>query len=107
MAERVEAVQQASQVFRVLAHPARLRLALALCNGEEVCVRDLASIIGRPPPYVSQHLAVLRRVGIVGCRRQGPHVLYRLIDPQLCAMLATAQLVVQTRPRPADEWSRP
>lgn len=87
-----EPVERASEVFRALAHPGRLRLALALCRGE-ACTRDLASLLDQPPAYVSRHLAALRHLGLVDCRRAGRRVVYRLSDPQLCAMLATAQLV--------------
>jgi len=86
------AVVQASDAFRVLAHPGRMRLALALC-GSEASTSDLASILGRQRAYIWRHLAVLRRLGLVDCRRAGRHTVYRLADAQLCAMLATAQLV--------------
>ncbi len=89
MAEQVE---HASEVFKALAHPGRLRLALALCAGE-ARTRDLAALLGQPPAWVSRQLATLRRLGLVECRRAGRSALYRLSDPQLCAMLATAQHV--------------
>ncbi len=94
MASREE---QACEAFRVLAQPVRLRLVLALCRGE-ACPRDLAAFVGRPVPYVSQQLAVLRRAGLVACRREGPHVCYRMAAPQLCAMLAAMQLTQEPSP---------
>jgi len=65
-----------SQLYRALAHPVRLQILDALARGEE-CVCDLTALLGAPQPYLSQHLAVLRKVGLVECCRRGNRVYYR------------------------------
>ncbi len=64
----------------LLAHPVRLRIVIELRAGE-ACVSELQAAVDRSQPYVSQQLSVLRKAGIVVCRREGQFVYYRLIDP--------------------------
>src|SRR5438132_10907601 len=67
--------------FRALADPTRLTLALALRDGGELCVCDLAWILERAQNLVSHHLRVLRSEGLVDYRREGKMALYSLTDP--------------------------
>lgn len=69
------------QLFRALADPTRLRL-INLMAQREVCVCYFIEVIGAPQPKISRHLAYLRRVGIVGVRREGKWMHYRLTVPQ-------------------------
>lgn len=64
--------------FRALADPTRLTLALALRDGEELCVCDLAWILERAQNLVSHHLRALRGEGLVDYRREGKMALYSL-----------------------------
>lgn len=71
----------ASPFFAALADPTRLRLiqALARQSAEEpLCVHALAEHLGVSQPAVSQHLRVLRNLGIVRAERRGPRVHYFL-----------------------------
>ena len=75
--------------FKVLAEPMRLRLLNELRAGEctvtELCERTRAG-----QANVSKHLAVLRRHGLVACRREGLHARYRIADEStfvLCDVL--------------------
>ncbi|MDT0166638.1 helix-turn-helix transcriptional regulator [Cellulomonas sp. APG4] len=63
---------------KALADPVRLRTAMALALGAELCVCDLAWVVGAAPNLVSHHLRVLRRAGLVTSRRQGKLVMCRL-----------------------------
>jgi DNA-binding transcriptional ArsR family regulator len=69
----------AAEVFSLLADPTRIRIILALQDGE-LAVGELAEQIGRPPTAVSQHLAKLRWGKIVAARQEGTRVFYSLID---------------------------
>jgi ArsR family transcriptional regulator len=66
--------------FRSLADRTRLRL-LNLMGKDEVCVCFFVEILKTNQPKVSRHLAYLRRAGIVGARRQGPWMHYRIVEP--------------------------
>ena len=61
-----------------LADPTRLRVAAALAGTEELCVCDLAWIVGRAQNLVSHHLRALRHAGLAVSRRDGKMVLYAL-----------------------------
>ena len=67
-------------VFRVLADPSRRRIFEQLTLGE-AAVKDLTARFDISQPAVSQHLASLRKAGLVAERRQGRHVFYR-VEPE-------------------------
>ena len=64
--------------FRALGDPTRLTLAIALHDGGELCVCDLAWILERAQNLVSHHLRALRAEGLVDYRRDGKMALYSL-----------------------------
>ncbi len=66
--------------FRALADRTRLRL-LSLMGKDEVCVCFFVEILKTSQPKISRHLAYLRRAGIVGARREGPWMHYRIVEP--------------------------
>ena len=65
--------------FRVLGEPMRIRLLDRLRDGEGT-VGELADALGASQQNVSKHLAVLAEGGIIGRRKQGNHVHYRIVD---------------------------
>ena len=65
--------------FRAIAEPTRVLLLDRLRDGE-ASVNDLAEQLGATQQNVSKHLAVLTDVGILGRRKQGNHVYYRIVD---------------------------
>lgn len=66
-------------VFKALGDPGRLRLALALRDGE-MCVCDLAAFLGVSESAVSHQLRRLRDLGLVRNRRAGQCLYYSLDD---------------------------
>jgi ArsR family transcriptional regulator, arsenate/arsenite/antimonite-responsive transcriptional repressor len=73
------------RLFRVLADRTRLRL-LNLMSGQEVCVCYLVEVLRTSQPKISRHLAYLRNSGIVGARREGRWMHYRIVMPQAAAL---------------------
>ncbi len=69
-------------VGRALADPKRLCVLESLAIGE-LSVSDLSTRVGCQVPNMSQHLAVLRRAGLVTSRRDGNTILYRLADQRV------------------------
>ncbi len=70
--------------FAALADPTRLRLLQILAGQPEdrpLCVNALASRLGVSQPAVSQHLRVLRSLGLVQAERRGPRVHYFVDGP--------------------------
>lgn len=79
----------ASESFRILADPTRVRLLWVLLQGE--CnVGDLADLVEAAPTAVSQHLAKLRFAGLVETRRDGTFVYYRAHDSHVRRLLSEA-----------------
>lgn len=68
-----------SRRFRVLGEPMRIRLLDRLRDGE-ASVNELAAHLGASQQNVSKHLAVLAEAGVVGRRKDGTRVLYRIAD---------------------------
>ena len=63
---------------RALADPTRLSVALALRDGDELCVCDLAWIVSKAENLVGHHLRALRDAGLADSRRDGKIVFYSL-----------------------------
>ena len=63
---------------KALGDPTRLTIAMALREGGELCVCDLAWITGRPENLVSHHLRTLRAAGLASSRREHKIVFYAL-----------------------------
>jgi DNA-binding transcriptional ArsR family regulator len=65
---------------RALGDPTRLMVAVALREGDELCVCDLAWVTERSDKLVSHHARALRAAGLVTSRREGKMVLYALTE---------------------------
>ena len=78
-----EVAREAAERARALSKPTRLVVAVALREGEELCVCDLAWISGRAQNLVSHHLRVLRSHGLVYSRRDGKMAMYSLTGMEL------------------------
>ncbi len=81
-----EAAREAADRARALSDPTRLVVAVALREGGELCVCDLAWISGRAQNLVSHHLRVLRSHGLVSSRRNGKMVMYSLTGTGLALL---------------------
>ena len=77
-----------AELFSLLSTPIRLRIIGALCN-EEKSVSQLLSEIDTTQPNMSQHLSTLYRAGVLGKRREGTQIYYRL-ESQRVATLCRA-----------------
>jgi len=82
-----------AELFRSLGHPARIRILELLVEREQP-VSELMSATGLEPSSLSQHLAVIKRTGLVESSRSGNAVTYRVADPSVGAFLAAARTVL-------------
>lgn len=76
--------------FRVLGHPARVRILELLRDGER-SVGDLQAELSLDSGGTSQHLAALKRHGILESRRERTSVFYRVRDPRMFELLEVAR----------------
>jgi ArsR family transcriptional regulator len=79
-------VQALADTFRVLGDPTRLRILDALASGE-LCVCDIASLVGISESAVSHQLRLLRGMRLVRPRRAGRLVYYSLDDHHIIELL--------------------
>jgi DNA-binding transcriptional ArsR family regulator len=101
-------IELVAQRFRALGEPLRIRLLEHLMEGE-ASVQELVTATDAGQQNVSKHLGVLLHAGIVGRRKQGTFVYYRIVDEvvfslceQVCASLERqhaelGQLLATTR----------
>jgi DNA-binding transcriptional ArsR family regulator len=82
-------VELAVEVFAMLADATRVRLILALRDGE-LPVNALAEIAGKSAAAVSQHLAKMRLARLVATRQEGTKVFYRLQNGHAWQLVADA-----------------
>jgi ArsR family transcriptional regulator len=79
-----------ADLFRALAHPARIRVLEVLTDGE-ASVGEMQPLVGIELSHLSQQLGVLRRAGVVTTRKEGSTVFYALRDPEIATLLAVAK----------------
>lgn len=90
-AESDEVFEMAAEVFRVMSAPMRLKIISCLCNGEKN-VSELLEEIATTQPNMSQHLNTLYQAGVLGKRREGVQIFYRIINDRvvtLCRAVCT------------------
>ena len=89
--ESDEVFEIAAEVFRVMSAPMRLKIISSLCNGEKN-VGQLLGEIDTTQPNMSQHLNTLYTAGVLGKRREGVQIYYRIINDRvvtLCRAICT------------------
>ena len=85
---------QLALVAKALGHGRRLEVLEILAQSER-SVETLARLAGVSMANASQHLQLLRRTGLVTCRREGKRVLYRLADEDVVGVVAAIRRVAQ------------
>ena len=88
LTESEEVFEKAAEVFRVMSAPMRLRIISALCNAEKN-VGELLAEIDTTQPNMSQHLNTLYQAGVVGKRREGVQIYYRIINERVVTLCRT------------------
>lgn len=98
--ESDEVFEMAAEIFRVMAAPMRLKIISCLCNGEKN-VSQLLDQIDTTQPNMSQHLGTLYQAGVIGKRREGVQIFYRIINDRvvtLCRAVCT-QIAIESELR--------
>ncbi len=83
----------AAELFGVLSTPIRLRIIKSVCDSEKN-VSELLSEIKTTQPNMSQHLNTLYKAGVLGKRRVGVQIYYRVIDARVTSLCHTVCLQV-------------
>ena len=77
--------ESVAELFALLSTPVRLKIIGALCHGEKN-VSQLLEQIDTTQPNMSQHLATLYRAGVLGRRREGTQIYYRLQSERVATL---------------------
>jgi DNA-binding transcriptional ArsR family regulator len=99
-------VAELADVFALLADPGRLRLLVAMLEGE-MCVCDLAAVARASESAVSHHLRLLRAHRVVHVRRTGRMAYYRLADAHVRMLLDVALTHIDHAPAAAHPEREP
>ena len=83
-------------MFKVLGHPARVRILELLSDGER-SVGGLQAALELDSGGTSQHLAALRQAGLVVSRREGTSVFYRVADKKVFTLLTAGRAIITHR----------
>jgi DNA-binding transcriptional ArsR family regulator len=85
LTESDEVFETAAEVFRVMSAPMRLKIISSLCNGEKN-VSELLAEIDTTQPNMSQHLNTLYQAGVLGKRREGVQIYYRIVNDRVVTL---------------------
>lgn len=85
-----EDLSSVAQLFKVLADENRAKISFALCQDDELCVCDVANIIGTSVATASHHLRTLHKQGIVKYRKEGKLAFYSLDDEHIKQLIIIA-----------------
>ena len=82
----LEALGQAAECLRTLAHPHRLRMVQMLLQGQYT-VGQLAEACELPSAMASEHLRLMQRCGFLTSEKDGRQVFYQVAEPHLANIL--------------------
>ena len=96
MDETSKLFEQVAQYFGLLADPTRLRILSCLCVDERP-VHEVVEQVGLTQANISRHLNILFHAGVVGRRRAGNSVFYRVVDPNFVDICRVVSITVASR----------
>jgi DNA-binding transcriptional ArsR family regulator len=82
----LDALGEAAECLRTLAHPHRLRMVQMLLQGDYT-VGELAEACELPSAMASEHLRLMQRCGFLTSEKHGRKVFYRVTEPHLKGIL--------------------
>ncbi|MDQ0162931.1 ArsR/SmtB family transcription factor [Bacillus alveayuensis] len=83
---------EVAKIFKALADETRVKIAYALVVEEELCVCDIANIVGSSIATASHHLRLLRNLGLAKYRKDGKLVYYSLDDDHVSQIIQLAYM---------------
>ena len=83
----IEALGDAAECLKTLAHPHRLRMVQMVLQGR-YSVGELADACGIPSHMASEHLRLMQRCGFMNAEKEGRSVYYTVAEPHLESIMA-------------------
>lgn len=82
-----------AEVFKSLAHPARIKILKMLAD-QERCVCEIIPEVGIEQSNLSQHLGILKKQGIIDCRKEGTKVIYFVLYPSIFEVVGLVEKIL-------------
>ena len=86
----LEALGQAAECLKTLAHPHRLRMVQMLLQGDYT-VGELAEACDLPSAMASDHLRLMQRCGFLNCEKEGRFAFYSIAEPHLADIMSCVE----------------
>jgi ArsR family transcriptional regulator, zinc-responsive transcriptional repressor len=83
----LEALSQAAECLKTLAHPHRLRMVQLMLQGQHT-VGELAEACEIPSHMASEHLRLMQRCGFLKAEKEGRFVYYAVSEPHLANIMS-------------------
>lgn len=93
----IETVLPDIVILDMLSHEGRFKIMAKLCQQEELSVNELIDYVGLSQSALSQHLAKLRKSGVVSTRRKGQQIFYRLSGNKSKAIIACLKMMASPK----------
>lgn len=87
----LEALGQAAECLRTLAHPHRLRMVQLMLQGQHT-VGELAKACEIPSHMASEHLRLMQRCGLLKAEKHGRFAYYSVADPHLSNIMSCIEM---------------
>ena len=92
MAQRY--LEKKADILKALAQPTRLRILELLKDGER-CVCEIYPALDQEQPNVSKHLNIMKRTGILDCRKDGLRIIYWIKNREVLQILRQTEVILQ------------
>lgn len=89
---QMKEIEDVELIFKALSDATRLKIAYALTIAKELCVCDVANIIGSTTATASHHLRLLRNMKLAKYRKEGKLVFYSLDDDHVRQLVYIAMV---------------
>lgn len=87
----IEALAEAAECLKTLAHPNRLQIVQLLLSGKQLSVNEIAEHCELNQPTASDHLRLMQRCGFLKSERNGRTVYYSVCEPHLSDIMSCIQ----------------
>jgi len=85
--------QRKAEILKAFAQPTRLRILHLLKDGER-CVCEIYPALNQEQANVSKHLNMMRRAGILDCRKDGLRIIYWIKNPEVFEILERTETIL-------------
>ena len=84
-------IDKLSRTFKALSCTTRLRIIIGLIENNMINVKQIAEELGIAQPNISQHLTILKNLGLIEGYRKGNQICYKVIDTQTHAIIQSVK----------------